>query len=81
MESRWGQETEEIDVRLNVEQAEFTRDAWVKDLYVRLFEYLSNCEILFYNTVFILLSQWVTMKSDILLVTLLPSVASMLYVL
>ncbi|VDD93459.1 unnamed protein product [Enterobius vermicularis] len=42
MESRWGQETEEIDVRLNVEQAEFTRDAWVKDLYVRLFEYLIN---------------------------------------
>ncbi|VDN03750.1 unnamed protein product [Thelazia callipaeda] len=33
MESRWGKQTEQIDVKLNVEQAEFTRDAWTKDLY------------------------------------------------
>lgn len=40
MESKWGKQTEQIDVTLNVEQAEFTRDAWVKDLYSRLFDFL-----------------------------------------
>ncbi|MCP9263225.1 Unconventional myosin-Ie [Dirofilaria immitis] len=33
MESKWGKQTEQINVKLNVEQAEFTRDAWTKDLY------------------------------------------------
>lgn len=41
MESKWGKQTEQIDVKLNVEQSEFTRDAWVKDLYTRLFDFLS----------------------------------------
>ncbi|KAL3989715.1 Myosin head (motor domain) family protein [Acanthocheilonema viteae] len=40
MESKWGKQTEQINVTLNVEQAEFTRDAWSKDLYTRLFEFL-----------------------------------------
>ncbi|CAG9540438.1 unnamed protein product [Cercopithifilaria johnstoni] len=40
MESKWGKQAEQINVTLNVEQAEFTRDAWSKDLYTRLFEYL-----------------------------------------
>uniref|UniRef100_A0A915PJ71 Uncharacterized protein n=1 Tax=Setaria digitata TaxID=48799 RepID=A0A915PJ71_9BILA len=40
MESRWGKQTEQINVTLNVQQAEFTRDAWTKDLYTRLFEFL-----------------------------------------
>ncbi|KAM3728678.1 Unconventional myosin-Ie [Dirofilaria immitis] len=40
MESKWGKQTEQINVKLNVEQAEFTRDAWTKDLYTRLFEFL-----------------------------------------
>lgn len=42
MESKWGRQTEQIDVTLNVEQAEFTRDAWAKDIYARLFEFLSK---------------------------------------
>ncbi|MFH4977717.1 hypothetical protein AB6A40_004426 [Gnathostoma spinigerum] len=40
MESKWGDKLERIDMTLNVEQAEFTRDAWTKDLYARLFDYL-----------------------------------------
>uniref|UniRef100_F1KTI8 Myosin-Ie n=1 Tax=Ascaris suum TaxID=6253 RepID=F1KTI8_ASCSU len=40
MESKWGRQTEQIDVTLNVQQAEFTRDAWVKELYARLFDFL-----------------------------------------
>ncbi|KAI1715922.1 myosin head (motor domain) domain-containing protein [Ditylenchus destructor] len=40
LESKWGKEKEEIDVNLNVEQAVYTRDAWVKALYSRLFDYL-----------------------------------------
>ncbi|KAK6058115.1 hypothetical protein COOONC_04321, partial [Cooperia oncophora] len=37
---RWGTKTERIDVTLNVEQANYTRDAWVKALHARLFDYL-----------------------------------------
>ncbi|VDK83680.1 unnamed protein product [Litomosoides sigmodontis] len=40
MESKWGKQTEQINVTLNIEQAEFTRDAWSKDLYTRLFDFL-----------------------------------------
>uniref|UniRef100_A0A914XPI4 Myosin motor domain-containing protein n=1 Tax=Plectus sambesii TaxID=2011161 RepID=A0A914XPI4_9BILA len=40
MESKWGKQTENIDVTLNVEQAAYTRDAWAKALYSRLFDYL-----------------------------------------
>ncbi|KAK5972558.1 hypothetical protein GCK32_010784, partial [Trichostrongylus colubriformis] len=40
MESKWGTKTERIDVTLNVEQANYTRDAWVKALHSRLFDYL-----------------------------------------
>uniref|UniRef100_A0A7I4XSX4 Unconventional myosin-Ie n=2 Tax=Haemonchus contortus TaxID=6289 RepID=A0A7I4XSX4_HAECO len=40
MESKWGTKMERIDVTLNVEQANYTRDAWVKALHSRLFDYL-----------------------------------------
>lgn len=40
LESKWGRDKEEIDVKLNVEQAVYTRDAWVKALYSRMFDYL-----------------------------------------
>ncbi|CAL2029136.1 unnamed protein product [Caenorhabditis brenneri] len=40
MESKWGTQKEEIDMKLNVEQANYTRDAWVKAIYARLFDYL-----------------------------------------
>ncbi|XP_072917472.1 myosin IEb isoform X2 [Hemitrygon akajei] len=40
MDSKWGGKSETIDVTLNVEQANFTRDALSKALYARLFDYL-----------------------------------------
>uniref|UniRef100_A0A915JUR4 Uncharacterized protein n=1 Tax=Romanomermis culicivorax TaxID=13658 RepID=A0A915JUR4_ROMCU len=40
LESKWGTTNEQIDVTLNCEQAIYTRDAWSKALYARLFDYL-----------------------------------------
>lgn len=40
MESKWGTQKEEINMKLNVDQANYTRDAWVKAIYARLFDYL-----------------------------------------
>ncbi|XP_014209371.1 unconventional myosin-Ie-like [Copidosoma floridanum] len=39
-ESKWGSQSESVDVTLNVEQALYARDALAKDLYARLFDYL-----------------------------------------
>jgi myosin-1 len=40
MDSKWGSQTENIEVTLNCSQACQTRDALAKALYTRLFDYL-----------------------------------------
>lgn len=40
IETKKGFDVERIDVTLNVEQAEYTRDALAKGIYSRLFDYL-----------------------------------------
>ncbi|VDP09914.1 unnamed protein product [Soboliphyme baturini] len=40
LESKWGKTSDVIDVKLNVEQANYTRDALAKALYARLFDFL-----------------------------------------
>ncbi len=40
IETKAGAQQERIDVTLNVEQAEYTRDALAKGIYSRLFDYL-----------------------------------------
>ncbi|XP_043675686.1 unconventional myosin-Ie-like [Vespula pensylvanica] len=39
-ESKWGSQSESVDVTLNVEQALYARDALAKDVYTRLFDHL-----------------------------------------
>ncbi|GIX88889.1 unconventional myosin-Ie [Caerostris extrusa] len=40
MDSKWGGQSETIHMQLNLEQASYTRDAWAKGLYTRLFDHL-----------------------------------------
>ncbi|KAL7992937.1 hypothetical protein Chor_017193 [Crotalus horridus] len=40
MDSKWGGQSESINVTLNVEQASYTRDALAKGLYARVFDFL-----------------------------------------
>lgn len=46
-ESKWGSQSESVDLTLNVSQALYTRDALAKDIYTRLFDYLVKVCILF----------------------------------
>lgn len=39
-DSKWGSQSDTINVTLNVEQATYTRDALAKSIYARLFDYL-----------------------------------------
>lgn len=49
MDSKWGGQSETIHMQLNLEQAAYTRDAWAKCLYARVFDYLVGvCISLFY---------------------------------
>lgn len=53
-DSKWGGKSERVDVTLNIEQAQFTRDAWTKGMYSRVFDYLvdvSNINSLHVNLV------------------------------
>lgn len=49
-DSKWGGKSERVDVTLNLEQAQFTRDAWCKGLYTRLFDYIVETVNKAFNT-------------------------------
>ena len=40
MDSKWGGQTESIEVTLNTEQAAYTRDALAKAVHARVFDFL-----------------------------------------
>ncbi|XP_047117014.1 unconventional myosin-Ie-like [Schistocerca piceifrons] len=42
-DSKWGSQSDTIDVTLNVEQAVYTRNALAKGVYARLFDFLVKC--------------------------------------
>jgi myosin heavy subunit len=44
-DSKWGAQSDTIDVTLNVEQALYTRDALAKGIYARMFDYLVNVSV------------------------------------
>lgn len=40
MDTKWGKQSEKIEVTLNVDQAAYTRDALSKAIYTRIFDFL-----------------------------------------
>ena len=51
-DSKWGSQSDTIDVTLNVEQALYTRNALAKGVYARLFDYLVKVSItIIYNSI------------------------------
>lgn len=47
-ESKWGSQSESLDVTLNVEQALYAKNALAKNIYARLFDYLVKVQFIHY---------------------------------
>jgi myosin heavy subunit len=52
MDSKWGQTQESIKVTLNIQQAEYTKNALAMGIYTRMFDYLVKvgCYLMYNHT-------------------------------